>query len=64
MLVLLPYAVSLADAMLITEDNFLRQLADQLFSKWEKPCCLVMGWVQARLSFAIFWAIMICLQDS
>ena len=43
MLVLLPYVVSLADAMLSTEDNFLLRLADQLFSKWEKPCCLVMG---------------------
>ena len=53
------------DGMLGTEANFfLRRLADQLSSKWEKPYSSVMGWVQARLSFTILRATMICVRGS
>ena len=53
------------DGMLGTEANFfLRWLVDQLSSKWEKPCSSVMAWVQARLSFAILLATMICVRGS
>ena len=42
------------DGLLGTEAGFfLCRLADRLSSKWEMPYSLVMGWVQARLLFAV-----------
>ena len=53
------------DGMLGTEARFfLRRLADRLSSKWERPYSLVMGWVQARLLFAVLRATMICVRGS
>jgi len=53
------------DGMLGAEDNFfLHRLADRLSSKWEKPYSGVMGWVHAKLSFAILQATIICVHGS
>jgi len=55
----------LVDGMLGTEARFfLCRLVDRLSSKWERPYSLVMGWVQARLSFAVLQATMICVRGS
>ena len=43
---------------------FLKCLADHLAVKWEKSYSAVMGWVKARLSFAILHATMLCVQGS
>ena len=40
---------------------FMRQLADVLSRKWEKPYGVVMNFVRATLSFAILGASMLCL---
>jgi len=46
----------LIDGMFGTEARFfLHRLADRLSSKWERPYSFVMGWVQARLSFAVLY---------
>jgi len=53
------------DGILGTEARFfLRRLADRLSSKWDRPYSSVMGWVQARLSFAVLQATMICVKGS
>ena len=46
------------DCLLDGKANFfLKCLADHLAARWEKSCSVVMGWVKARLSFAILHAI-------
>ena len=51
------------DGMFGTEaDFFLRCLAEQLSTKWERLYSEVIGWVRSRLSFAILWATMLCVQ--
>jgi len=45
-------------------NKILHRLADRFSSKWEKPYSLMMGWIHARLSFAILWATMICVHGS
>jgi len=43
---------------------FVKRLSDFLAAKWESPYGVVMGWVQARLSFAILWATLLCVCGS
>ena len=53
------------DGLLGGEANFfLKCLADHLAARWEKSCSVVMGWVKARLSFALLCATMLCVRGS
>ena len=59
-----PLCVSI-DGMLGAEaEFFLKRLGDFLAVKWERPFSVVMGWIQARLSFAILRATMLCVRGS
>ena len=56
-----PLCVSV-DGMFGRETNhFLRRLGERLSVKWEMSVAQVMGWVRARLSFAILQAAILCL---
>ena len=51
-----PFVVSV-DGLLAREARFtVQRFADRLSTKWSKPYSEVMGWLQTRLSFAIFRA--------
>ena len=53
------------DGMLGSEaEFFVRRLGDFLATKWERPYSVVMGWVRARLSFAILQAALLCVHGS
>ena len=53
------------DGMLGSEAGFLvRRLGDFLAAKWKWPYSVVMGWVRARLSFAILQATLLCVRGS
>ena len=43
---------------------FVKRLSDFLAAKWESPYGIVMGWVQARLSFAILRVTLWCVHGS
>ena len=43
---------------------FVKRLGDILAAKWERPYSVVMGWVRARLSFAILRAALLCVRGS
>ena len=43
---------------------FLYRLGDFLAAHWERPFGLVMGWIRARLSFAILRATLLCVRGS
>ena len=59
-----PLCVSV-DGMLGSEaDFFFKRLGDHLARKWEKSYSQVMGWVRARLSFAILRATNLCVRGS
>ena len=59
-----PLCVSV-DGMLGSEaEFFVRRLGDFLAAKWERPYSVVMGWVRARLSFAILRATLLCVRGS
>ena len=45
-------------------DVFLKRLGDVVSVKWERSYSEVMGWVRARLSFAILRASILCLRGS
>ena len=49
------------DGMLGSEaEFFVKRLSDFLAARWERPYSVVMGWVRARLSFAIYRAALLC----
>ena len=55
----------IVDGLLGSEANFfLKCLAYHLAAKWEKSYSVAMGWVKARLSFAILCAAMVCVRGS
>eukprot|EP00731_Ephydatia_muelleri_P023669 Em0015g1252a len=59
-----PFVVSV-DGVLGREANFLiKHLAQKLAHKWEKSNSEVLGWMRARLSFAILRATNLCLRGS
>ena len=59
-----PLCVSV-DGMLGSEaEFFVRRLGDFLAAKWERLYSVVMGWVRARLSFAILQAALLCVRGS
>ena len=43
---------------------FVKRTGDFLAAKWERPYTVVMGWVRARLSFAILWTALLCVRGS
>ena len=44
--------------------GLMKRLSDQIAMKWEKSHSVVMGWVRARLAFAILRATNLCLRGS
>ena len=59
-----PLCVSV-DGMLSAETEFfLKRISDYLAVKWERPFGVIMGWIRARLSFAILRATMLCVRGS
>ena len=59
-----PFVVSV-DGVLGREANFcIKYLAQKLAHKWEKSNSEVLGWMRARLSFAILRATNLCLRGS
>jgi len=59
-----PLCVSM-DGMLSSEvEFFVKRIGDFLAAKWERPYTVVMGWVRARLSFAILQATFVCTWQS
>ena len=59
-----PLCVSV-DGMLGSEaEFFIKRLGDFLSAKWERPYSVVIGWVRARLSFAILRAALLCVRGS
>ena len=53
------------DGMLGSKDEFfVKRLSDFLAARWERPYSVVMGWVRARLSFAILRAALLCVPGS
>ena len=42
----------------------MKRLGDFLAAKWERPYSVVLGWVRARLSFAILRAALLCVHGS
>ena len=43
---------------------FVKQLSNFLAARWERPYSIAMGWVRARLSFAILRATLLCVRGS
>ena len=59
-----PFCVSV-DGLLGTEvQHFMKRLGIQLAQKWEKSYGETMGWIRARLSFAILRVTILCLRGS
>ena len=59
-----PLCVSI-DGMLDSDaEFFIKRLGDFLAARWERPYSVLMGWVMARLSFAILWAALLCVRGS
>jgi len=53
------------DGMLGSEaEFFVKKTGDFLAAKWERPYTVVMGWIRARLSFAILRAALLCVRGS
>ncbi len=45
-------------------EHFVKRIGQSLSVKWEKSYSQVMGWIRARLSFAILRATILCLWGS
>ena len=43
---------------------FLQRLGNHLTVKWERPFSVIMGWIRARLSFAILQATLLSVRGS
>ena len=51
------------DGLLGSEENFfVKRFAEYLATMWEKSYGVVIGWVKARLSFAVLQATLLCAQ--
>ena len=59
-----PFVVTVAGAMGPEAVLFLRHLAEKLSAGWERSYGEVLGWIKARLSFAIVRATDLCLRGS
>ena len=59
-----PFVVSVDGRMGREARVFLKRLAEKLTMRWQKPYSEVMGWVQARMSFATLRATNRCIRGS
>ena len=59
-----PFVVSVDGYMGKEAKTVLSRVADKLASSWGKSYAVVMGWVQARMSFAILKATNLCVRGS
>ena len=59
-----PLCVSVDDMLGSEAEFFVKRLGDFLAARWERPYSVVMGWVRARLSFAILPAALLCVCGS
>ena len=59
-----PFVVSVDGYMGKEAKTVLSRVADKLASSWGKSYAVVMGWVQARMSFAILRATNLCVRGS
>ena len=59
-----PFVVTVDGALGPEAVLFLRRLAEKLSSRWEKSYGEVLGWIRARLSFAVIRATNLCLRGS
>ena len=62
--IFLSFVVTVDGAMGPEAALFLRRLAEKLSAGWEKSYGEVLGWIKARLSFAIIRATDLCLRGS
>ena len=59
-----PFVVSLDGVLGHDAQHLMKRLCDQIAMKWEKSHSEVMGWVHARMAFAILRATNLCLGGS
>jgi len=59
-----PLCVSVDGVLGPEAEFFVKRLSDFLAAKWESPYGVMMGWVQARLSFAILQATLLFVRGS
>ena len=53
------------DGMLGSEaEFFIMRLSNFLAARWERSYSVVMGWLNACLSFVVLWAALLCMRDS
>ena len=59
-----PFVVTVDGALEPETVLFLQRLAEKLSVRWERGYGEILGWIKARLSFAVIWATDLCLQGS
>ena len=59
-----PFVVSVDGVLGHDAQHLMKRLCDQIVVKWEKSHSEVMGWVRARMAFAILRATNLCLRGS
>ena len=59
-----PFVVSVDGVLGHDAQHLMKRLCDQIAVKWEKSHSEVMGWVRARMAFAILRATNLCLRGS
>ena len=59
-----PFVVSVDGVLGHDAQHLIKRLCDQIAMKWEKSHSEVMGWVRARMAFAILRATNLCLRGS
>ena len=59
-----PFVVSVDGVLGHDAQHLMKRLCDQIAVKWEKSHSEVMGWVRARMAFAILCATNLCLRGS
>ena len=59
-----PLCVSVDGMLGFEAEFFIKRLGDFLAARWERPYGVVMGWMRARLSFAVLWAALLYVRGS
>ena len=59
-----PFVLSVDGFMAREAKFFMKHLGEKLAVKWSKSYSVVMGWIRARLSFAVLRATNLCLRGS
>ena len=57
-----PLCVSVDSLFRNEAEHFVKRIGQSLSTKWEKSYSQVIGWIRARLSFAILRATILCLR--